>query len=81
MVCCEARAGRGEDMKANTAWQQRNVGFCAVRAKEPRQLSRYGDWLLAGRPRGRSSSPHKVKNFHFSASSRPGLGYTQLPIL
>jgi hypothetical protein len=32
------------------------------------------DLLWAGRPRGRSSSPGRVKNFHFSISSRPALG-------
>jgi hypothetical protein len=37
-------------------------------------------WLWAGRPRGRSSSPSRVKNFHFSTSSRPALGPTQPPI-
>jgi hypothetical protein len=42
--------------------------------------SRYSDWLRAGRPRGRSSSPGRVKNFHFSMSSRPALGSTQPPI-
>jgi hypothetical protein len=26
----------------------------------------FSDWLGAGRPRGRSSSPGKVKEFHFS---------------
>jgi hypothetical protein len=30
---------------------------------EPRWRSRYSDWLRAGRPRGRSSSPGSVKNF------------------
>jgi hypothetical protein len=40
-------------------------------------ISRYGDWLRAGRPRGRSSSPDRVKNFLFSKSSRPSLGSTQ----
>jgi hypothetical protein len=44
---------------------------------EPRQLSRYSDWLRAGRPRCRSSSPRKVKNFLFSTSSRPTVGPTQ----
>jgi hypothetical protein len=33
-----------------------------------------------GRPRGRSSSPDRVKNFVFSTSSRPALGSTQPPI-
>jgi hypothetical protein len=40
----------------------------------------YSDWLRAGRPRGRSSSPGRVKNFHFSISSRPALGHTQSPV-
>jgi hypothetical protein len=42
--------------------------------------SRYSDWLRAGRPRVRSSSPGRVKNFHFFMSSRPALGFTQPPI-
>jgi hypothetical protein len=42
--------------------------------------SRYSDWLRAGRPRCRSSSPGRVKNFHFSMSSRPALGSTKPPI-
>jgi hypothetical protein len=41
---------------------------------------RYSDWLRAGRPRGRSSSPRRVKNFLICASSRPALGSTQPPI-
>jgi hypothetical protein len=43
-------------------------------------ISRYSDWLRAGRPRGRSSSPGRVKNFNFSISSKPALGFTQPPI-
>jgi hypothetical protein len=39
-----------------------------------RQRSRYSDWLRAGRPRGRGSSPGKVKNVYFSISSRPFWG-------
>jgi hypothetical protein len=42
--------------------------------------SRYSDWLGAGRPKGRSSSPDRVKNFLFSTSSRPALRSTQPPI-
>jgi hypothetical protein len=42
--------------------------------------SRHGNWLQTGRPRGRNSSPGKVKNFHFSTSSRPALGPTQPPV-
>jgi hypothetical protein len=48
--------------------------------KEPGWLSRYSDWLRAGRLRVRSSSPGRVKNFLFSTSSRPALGSTQPPI-
>jgi hypothetical protein len=47
---------------------------------EPEWRSRYSDWLRAGRPRGRSSSPGRTKNFLFSKSSRPALGSTQPPI-
>jgi hypothetical protein len=32
---------------------------------------------VAGRPKGRSSSPGGGNNFHFSMSSRPALGPTQ----
>jgi hypothetical protein len=42
--------------------------------------SRDSDYLWAARPRGRSSSPGKVKNFLFSTSFRPALGPTQPPI-
>jgi hypothetical protein len=44
------------------------------------QHIRYSHWLRAGRPRVRSSSPGRVKNFLFSKSSRPALGSTQPPI-
>jgi hypothetical protein len=43
-------------------------------------VSRYSDWLQAGRLRGRNSSPGRDKNFLFSKSSRPALGSTQPPI-
>jgi hypothetical protein len=42
--------------------------------------SQYSNWLWAGRPRGWSSSPGRVKNSLFSMSSRPALGTTQPPI-
>jgi hypothetical protein len=48
--------------------------------EEPGWRSRYSDWLRAGRPRGRSSSPGSGKNFHFSTFSKPALGSTQHPI-
>jgi hypothetical protein len=38
------------------------------------QLSRYSDWLRAGRPRDRSSSPGRVNNF----LSRPAVRSTNL---
>jgi hypothetical protein len=44
---------------------------------EPEYHSRYSDWLRAGRPRSRSSSPGRLKNFLFSTSTRPSLGPTQ----
>jgi hypothetical protein len=46
----------------------------------PRQRSRYSDWLRARRPRSRSSSPGRVKDFLFFRSSRLALGLTQPPI-
>jgi hypothetical protein len=48
--------------------------------QEPRWRSRYSDWLRAGRRRGQSSSPGRVKSFLFSTSSRPAMGPTQPPI-
>jgi hypothetical protein len=44
------------------------------------QRSPHSDWLLAGQPRGRSSSPGMVKTFLFSTSSGPALRPTQPPI-
>jgi hypothetical protein len=46
---------------------------------EPGEPNLYRDWLRAGRPRCRSSSPGRVKNLLFSMSSRPALGRTQPP--
>jgi hypothetical protein len=43
-------------------------------------ISRYSDWLQAGRPKGRSSNPGKVKNFPLSTWSKPALGPIQPPI-
>jgi hypothetical protein len=42
-----------------------------------RYSSRHSDWLWAGRPRGRSSSPDTVNNFYFTISSRSALGVKQ----
>jgi hypothetical protein len=41
--------------------------------------SQYSDWLRAGRPRGRSSIPGRVKNFLISVSPRPALVSIQTP--
>jgi hypothetical protein len=54
--------------------------FKNIYFKELGYHSPYSDWLRAGRPRGWSSSPGRVKNFLFSTSSRPALGPTQPPI-
>jgi hypothetical protein len=43
-------------------------------------LASNSDWPRVGRLRGRGSSPGRVKNFHFSMSSRPALGSTQPPL-
>jgi hypothetical protein len=42
--------------------------------------SRYRDWLRAGRPSGRNSSPGMGKIFLFFTWSRPVSGLTQAPI-
>jgi hypothetical protein len=57
-----------------------SVMLTAIREAHKPQRSRDSDWLWAGRPRGRNSSPGRVKNFLFSKSSRPALGSTQPPI-
>jgi hypothetical protein len=41
---------------------------------------RYSDWLRDGRPRGRISSPGRVKNLLFSTLFTPALRFTQPPI-
>jgi hypothetical protein len=43
-----------------------------IRSSSP-PYSRGSGWLLAGRQRGRILSPGRVKNFHFSVSSRQPL--------
>jgi hypothetical protein len=47
---------------------------------QPKIKSRDSDWLLAGRPRDRSSSSREEEKFDFSMLSRPALGSTQPPI-
>jgi hypothetical protein len=41
---------------------------------QPRQRSRYSDWLRAGRSKGPNSSPRRPKNFNFSITFKPALG-------
>jgi hypothetical protein len=48
--------------------------------REPAYRIWYNDWIHAGRPKGRTSSPCRGKNFHFSTLSRSALGPTQPPI-
>jgi hypothetical protein len=56
------------------------ISTYSMQAGEPRYSTRYSDWLWAGRPTSRSSSPGRVKNFLFSKSSRTVLRSTQSPI-
>jgi hypothetical protein len=53
--------------------------FChtILKACKKQQRRRDSDWLRPGRPRSRSSSPGRDKNFHFFISSRPTLRFTQ----
>jgi hypothetical protein len=43
--------------------------------------SRICDWVRAGRPRGQSSSPGRVKDIFYSTETRPALGTTQGPYI
>jgi molybdopterin biosynthesis enzyme len=45
-----------------------------------RLRSQYSDWLQAGRLRGRSSSPSRVKNFLHVAQTRSGAHPTSYPM-
>jgi hypothetical protein len=54
---------------------------CNVNTSEPRKCIGNSYWLRDGRQRGRSSTPDRVKDFHFFISSRPDLRPTQTPIL
>jgi hypothetical protein len=75
MASCLIRGGRRD---TGAMFSSSFVGYPML-TSEPGQRSRYSDWLRTGRPRGRSSSPGRVKNFLFSTSSRPALGPTQPP--
>jgi hypothetical protein len=50
---------------------------CLSSPRETGQGGRYRDWLWAGRQRGQSLSPSRVKNSHFSMLSRLALRSTQ----
>jgi hypothetical protein len=56
------------------------INFINVRLTKAIRGSAVSYWLTAARPRGRSSSPDRVNNFHFSISSIPALGSIRLPI-
>jgi hypothetical protein len=47
---------------------------------ELRQHSRYSDWIRAGGPRSRSSSPGRVRNFQFFLLYRPAVWHSRHPI-
>jgi hypothetical protein len=73
---CHERCWKNQLHGGNRLWFH---VYSLVR-NEPGWRSRYSHWLRPGRPRGRSWSPSKVKNFLFPMSSRPALGSTQPPI-
>jgi hypothetical protein len=54
-------------------WQMCFVSY----GGDPGYSVRHSGWLRIGRPRGRISSPGRVKNFLFYTSSRLALGFTQ----
>jgi hypothetical protein len=56
------------------------VYYCYFTDTRARIRSRYSGWLRAGRRRGWSSIPGRVKIFLLSTSCRPVLGPTQPPI-
>jgi hypothetical protein len=56
------------------------IFICFNVTNSTRYLSWYSDWLQVGLPKGKRSSPGRVKNFHFCISFRPALGPTQPPI-
>jgi hypothetical protein len=66
----------GTEFNSHMERKNHNYNFLCITL----QRSRYSDWLQAGRPRDRSSSPSGGNNFLFSTSSRPALGPTQPPI-
>jgi hypothetical protein len=68
------------DCKNSNALKQAKI-FRNKYPKTPYELlDEHSHWLRAGRLRGRGSIPGRVKNVHFSMSSRPVLGSTQPPI-
>jgi hypothetical protein len=59
-------------------WRNHVMTFCSCTIKDRSRChchKWYDDWLRAWRPRGRSSSPGRVKNVHFSISSRPAVAH------
>jgi hypothetical protein len=70
----------GLDPVEKSRWSMLRCRTLIPRSSSPYSIRKGSDWLQAGRPRGRNSSPDRVKNFLFSKSSRPTLGPTQPPI-
>jgi hypothetical protein len=64
-------------LEMQVSWNSFVVSLCT---REPEHLGGCSDWIRAGRRRGRSSSPGRVKNFHFYMLFRLALGPTQIPI-
>jgi hypothetical protein len=62
------------DVETQMTALQNSFGRSTYLQSEPLRCSRYSDCLRTGRPRGRISSPGRVKNFHLFISSRPALG-------
>jgi hypothetical protein len=47
---------------------------------QERKRSRYRDWLRAGRPKGRSSSPGRDKNFPHVVQTASGVYQASYPV-
>jgi hypothetical protein len=72
------RIFRPKRKEARGHWRELKMRkFRSCVAPKRSRYGRYSYWLRAGRPRGRSSSPGRVKNFRSCISSRPALEPTQ----
>jgi hypothetical protein len=75
VVQCFSTAGL-QPSTGPSSYRKKNSPGHGLTEVENHWRSQYSEWLQAGRPRGRSLSPGRVKNFLFSTS----LGSTQPPI-